>query len=170
MPKQFAEPYKNWCQPQRLRGSCSKGICFHHLLSLWYTANFSNAFGRCVCPLLRALLNKIPLLSVYALSVLPMSFINMEREREGKNSVEIFGDICYFFCTTEMCIAVGKYQTDAFACRHTHTLKSKTWRSCWCVSKLHLPQGNTVFLGEMTVNPFQGWPTLSVCVLVVFIC
>lgn len=49
-----------------------------------------------------------------------------ERGREGKNSVQIFGDICYLFCTTEICIAVGRYQTDASACRHTHTLKKQS--------------------------------------------
>lgn len=65
-----------------MSASKAKGKLFkryhHHLLSLWYTVNFSNAFGRCVCPLPHALLNKFPLLSLYALSVLPTSFIKME--------------------------------------------------------------------------------------------
>lgn len=163
-----------------MSASKAKGKLFkryhHHLLSLWYTVNFSNAFGRCVCPLPHALLNKFPLLSLYALSVLPTSFIKMEWGREGEKVRTAFRFLGIFVIFSAPQRYVSLWEGIKLMPLHvgipTHW-KSKAWRSCWCVSKLHLPQGNTFFSGwNDFVNPFTkggDQPSLFVCGLFSFV-
>lgn len=156
-----------------MSASKAKGKLFkryhHHLLSLWYTVNFSNAFGRCVCPLPHALLNKFPLLSLYALSVLPTSFIKMEWGREGEKVRTAFSFLGIFVTFSAPQRYVSLWEGIKLMLLHvgipTHW-KSKAWRSCWCVSKLHLPQGNTFFffLGEMTLWTLSRGDQPSLCV------